>query len=57
MIGEDESIKKFWKSEIEKGELKKEIDKDITEFDLSKLPSFLFIIDEINRAEISKVLG
>lgn len=58
LIGEDESIKKFWKSEIEKGELKKEIDKeDITEFDPSKLPSFLFIIDEINRAEISKVLG
>ncbi len=58
LIGEDESIKKFWESEIEKGELKKEIDKeDITEFDPSKLPSFLFIIDEINRAEISKVLG
>ena len=62
LIGEDESIKKFWKSEIEKGELKKEIDKvdeskDIVEFDPSKLPSFLFIIDEINRAEISKVLG
>jgi len=58
LIGEDESIKKFWKSEIEKEELKKEIDKeDITEFDPSKLPSFLFIIDEINRAEISKVLG
>ena len=58
LIGEDESIKKFWESEIEKGELKKEIDKeDITKFDLSKLPSFLFIIDEINRAEISKVLG
>lgn len=62
LIGEDESIKKFWESEIEKGELKKEIDKvdeskDIVEFDPSKLPSFLFIIDEINRAEISKVLG
>ena len=58
LIGEDESIKKFWKSEIEKEELKKEIDKeDITEFDPSKLPSFLFIIYEINRAEISKVLG
>ena len=58
LVGEDESIKKFWKSEIEKEELKKEIEsKDITEFDLSKLPSFLFIIDEINRAEISKVLG
>ena len=66
LIGEDESIKKFWKLEIEKGELRKEINKvngskdeskDIAEFDLSKLPSFLFIIDEINRAEISKVLG
>ena len=62
LIGEDESIKKFWKSEIEKEELKEELkkeieSKDITEFDLSKLPSFLFIIDEINRAEISKVLG
>lgn len=62
LIGEDESIKKFWESEIEKGELKKEIDKvdeskNIVEFDPSKLPSFLFIIDEINRAEISKVLG
>ena len=62
LIGEDESIKKFWESEIEKGELKKEIDKvdeskDIVEFDPSKLPSFLFIIDEINRAEISNVLG
>ena len=31
--------------------------KNITEFDLSKLPNFLFIIDEINRAEISKVWG
>ena len=62
LVGEDESIKKFWKSEIEKEELKEELkkeieSKDITEFDLSKLPSFLFIIDEINRAEISKVLG
>lgn len=62
LIGEDESIKKFWESEIEKGELKKETDKvdeskDIVEFDPSKLPSFLFIIDEINRAEISNVLG
>ena len=62
LVGEEESIKKFWKSEIEKEELKEELkkeieSKDITEFDLSKLPSFLFIIDEINRAEISKVLG
>lgn len=67
LIGEDESIKKFWESEIEKGELKKETDKvdeskdivefDPSKFDPSKLPSFLFIIDEINRAEISNVLG
>ena len=60
LSGEDESIKKFWKAEIKKEGLKQEIEKvntslDITEFDTSKLPSFLFIIDEINRAEISKV--
>ena len=62
LVGEDDSIKDFWKAEIKEYELGEELkkvftSKDITEFDLSKLPSFLFIIDEINRAEISKVLG
>ena len=62
LVGEDDSIKDFWKAEIKEyglGEELKKIfnSKDITELDLSKLPSFLFIIDEINRAEISKVLG
>ena len=62
LVGEDELIKDFWKSKIKEYELGEELkkvftSKDITEFDLSKLPSFLFIIDEINRAEISKVLG
>lgn len=62
LVGEDDSIKDFWKAEIKEYELEEELEKifeskDITEFDLSKLPSFLFIIDEINRAEISKVLG
>lgn len=47
--GEDNDIIEYWKDEI--NECKKE------EFDVSKLPKFLFIIDEINRAEISKVLG
>lgn len=44
--GEDEEIKTFWKNYIKDNSI-----------DLSKLPKFLFIIDEINRAEISKVLG
>ncbi len=62
LVGEDDSIKDFWKGKIKEYELGEELkevftSKDITEFDLSKLPSFLFIIDEINRAEISKVLG
>ena len=62
LVGEDDSIKDFWKVEIKEYELEEELEKifkskDITEFDPSKLPSFLFIIDEINRAEISKVLG
>lgn len=62
LVGEDDLIKDFWKAKIKEYELGEELkkvftSKDITEFDLSKLPSFLFIIDEINRAEISKVLG
>lgn len=47
--GEDNDIIEYWKDEINKGAKK--------EFNVSKLPKFLFIIDEINRAEISKVLG
>lgn len=56
---EDDDIIKYWKDEIENNiELKVEINKGTKEeFDVSKLPKFLFIIDEINRAEISKVLG
>ena len=44
--GEDDEIVSFWKEEIKK-----------EAFDNTQLPPFLFIIDEINRAEISKVLG
>jgi putative uncharacterized protein jpn03 len=47
--GEDNDIIEYWKDEINKGAKK--------EFNVSKLPKFLFIIDEINRAEVSKVLG
>ena len=47
--GEDNDIIEYWKDEINK--------RAKEEFDVSKLPKFLFIIDEINRAEISKVLG
>ena len=47
--GEDKDIIDYWKEEIDKGTVKK--------FDISQLPKFLFIIDEINRAEVSKVLG
>lgn len=46
LMGEDEEIIAFWKNEFDK-----------ETFDPTKLPPFLFIIDEINRAEISKVLG
>ena len=57
--GEDKDIIEYWKEEIKhNNELRKEIDKGrIEDFDVSQLPKFLFIIDEINRAEISKVLG
>ena len=62
LVREEDSIKDFWKAKIKEYEFGEELEKifkskDIAEFDLSKLPSFLFIIDEINRAEISKVLG
>ena len=56
--GEDEEIKDFWKEYIKKPEnafWEKESEK--AEPDFENLPKFLFIIDEINRAEISKVLG
>lgn len=46
LVGEEDEIINFWKEKI----------KEET-FDSTKLPPFLFIIDEINRAEISKVLG
>lgn len=49
--GEDESIVDFWINKINEEGLNAE---DIKPADL---PPFLFIIDEINRAEISKVLG
>lgn len=49
--GEDKSIVDFWINKINEEGLNAE---DIKPADL---PPFLFIIDEINRAEISKVLG
>lgn len=49
--GEDESIVDFWINKINEEGFNAE---DIKPADL---PPFLFIIDEINRAEISKVLG
>lgn len=68
LFGEDEEIKDFWKKKIEEDKLKKAIgntDLKTSEEYVEKddeaivdcLPKFLFIIDEINRAEISKVLG
>ena len=59
LFGEDEEIKDFWKKEIENANLKiseEQGEKD-DEAMVDCLPKFLFIIDEINRAEISKVLG
>ena len=56
--GEDNDIIEYWKDEIKNNIELNEINKGTKEeFDVSKLPKFLFIIDEINRAEISKVLG
>lgn len=49
--GEDESIVDFWINKI------KEEGFNAENIKLADLPPFLFIIDEINRAEISKVLG
>ena len=48
---EDGSIVDFWINKI------KEEGFDTENIDPADLPPFLFIIDEINRAEISKVLG
>lgn len=50
--GEDKDIIDYWKKEIDKGTVK-----NFNVSKLPKLPKFLFIIDEINRAEVSKVLG
>lgn len=49
--GEDESIVDFWINKIKEEGFNAENIKP------ADLPPFLFIIDEINRAEISKVLG
>lgn len=49
--GEDESIIDFWINKINEEGFNAEDKKT------ADLPPFLFIIDEINRAEISKVLG
>lgn len=50
--GEDKDIIDYWKKEIDKGTVK-----NFNVSKLPKLPKFLFIIDEINRAEVSKVIG
>ncbi len=49
--GEDKSIVDFWINKINEEGFNAE------DIDPADLPPFLFIIDEINRAEISKVLG
>lgn len=49
--GEDESIIDFWINKINEEGF------DAENIKPADLPPFLFIIDEINRAEISKVLG
>ncbi len=62
--GEDVTIIDFWKKWIANGGNKSIIDKynennsvENIALVINRLPHFLFIIDEINRAEISKVLG
>lgn len=49
--GEDKSIVDFWINKINEEGF------DAENIKPADLPPFLFIIDEINRAEISKVLG
>ena len=51
LSGEDESIVDFWINKINEEGF------DAEDIKPADLPPFLFIIDEINRAEISKVLG
>lgn len=51
LSGEDKSIVDFWINKINEEGF------DAENIDPADLPPFLFIIDEINRAEISKVLG
>lgn len=51
LSGDDKSIVDFWINKINEEGF------DAENIDPADLPPFLFIIDEINRAEISKVLG
>ena len=51
LVGEDKSIIDFWINKINEEGF------NIEDIKPANLPPFLFIIDEINRAEISKVLG